>query len=134
MMSSVSQAKRAGRTILVVDDEPAILDLVQRILKHAGYNVITSRSGDRAWDVIERGKPKIDLVLTDIVMPGSMDGLILASEIRQKYNNLPVLFMTGALPESDEYAAEMAGKKVLLRKPFSAKALIEFIDSHLGES
>jgi CheY-like chemotaxis protein len=46
-------------------------------------------------------------VLTDIVMPGSMDGLTLAGKIRQNYNNLPVLFMTGALPESDEYAAEM---------------------------
>ena len=134
MTSSVSQAKMAGRTILVVDDEPAILDLVQRVLKHAGYNVITSPSGDRAWDVIERGQPEIDLVLTDIVMPGSIDGLTLADKIRQKYNKLPVLFMTGAVPESDEKAAAMAKKRLLLRKPFSPKALVGFIDSHFGES
>ena len=134
MTTSVSEAKRAGRTILVVDDEPAILDLVQRVLQRAGYNVITSRSGDRAWGVIERGQPKLDLVLTDIVMPGSMDGFTLAGNIRQKYNSLPVLFMTGALPESDEYAAELASKKLLLRKPFSLRQLIEFIEPHFGES
>ena len=133
-MSSLSQAKRAGRTILVVDDEPGILDLVQRVLKHANYNVVPSRSGDHAWGVIERGQPKVDLVLTDIVMPGSMDGFTLAKNTRRKYRKLPVLFMTGALPESDEKAAEMARERRLLRKPFSPKELLEFVDSHFGES
>jgi len=134
LMLPVSQAKRAGRTILVVDDEPAILDLIQRVLKNAGYNVITSRSGDRAWDVIERGQPEIDLVLTDIVMPGSMDGFTLAENAGRKYPQLPVLLMTGAVPESDEKAAAMTQKRLLLRKPFSPKQLVDFIDSHLGES
>jgi CheY-like chemotaxis protein len=134
MMLPVSQAKRAGRTILVVDDEPAILDLVQRVLQHAGYKVITSLSGDRAWDVVERGQPKVDLVLTDIVMPGSMDGFTFADNARRKYAKLSVLFMTGAVPESDEKAAALIKKRLLLRKPFSPKALVEFIDSHFGES
>ena len=133
-MSSLTQAKRAGRTILVVDDEGAILVLVQRVLKHANYHVITSRSGDQAWGVIERGQPKVDLVLTDIVMPGSMDGFTLADNTRRKYRKLRVLFMTGALPESDEKAAEMARERRLLRKPFTPKQLLEFVDSHLGES
>ena len=133
MMLSVSQAKRADRTILVVDDEPAILDLVQRVLRHAGYNAITSRSGDRAWDVIDRGQPKVNLVLTDIVMPESMDGFTLAEKARRKYPKLPILFMTGAVPECDEKAAART-KKGLLRKPFYPKALVEFIDSHFGES
>jgi DNA-binding response OmpR family regulator len=134
LMLPVSQAKRAGRTILVVDDEPAILDLIQRVLKNAGYNVITSRSGDRAWEVIKQGQPKIDLVLTDIVMPGSMDGFTLAENARRKYTKLPVVFMTGAVPESDEKTAAMIKKRLLLRKPFSPKVLVEFIDSHLRES
>ena len=134
MMSSVSQAKRAGRTILVVDDEPGILNLIQRVLKNVGYNVITSRSGDRAWEVFKQGQTKIDLVLTDMVMPGSMDGFTLADNARRKYAKLPVLFMTGAVPESDEKAAAMIKKRLLLRKPFSPKELVEFIDSHLGES
>jgi DNA-binding response OmpR family regulator len=72
-------------------------------------------------------------VLTDIVMPGSIDGRALAGKIRQGDRKLPVLFMTGALPEKDEYAAQMAAKKLLLRKPFSPGELLEFIDSHFGE-
>jgi CheY-like chemotaxis protein len=127
-------SQRTGRTMLVVDDEPGILDLIHRVLRHAGYNVITSRSGDDAWEVIERSQPELDLVLTDIVMPGSMDGFTLADNASRKFPQLPVLLMTGAVPENDHKAAAMAGKRLLLRKPFSTKALVEFIDSHLGES
>jgi DNA-binding response OmpR family regulator len=125
------QAKKAGHRILVVDDDPPILHAVRRILEQADYVVLTSPSGDHAWHVIELGSARVDLVLTDIVMPGSLDGLALAAKVRQRELKLLVLFMTGALPEDDESAAEMAKKGLMLRKPFSPKQLVEFIDSHL---
>jgi len=123
----------ADWTILVVDDEPGILELIRRVLKEANYMVIPSRGGDDAWGVMERGLPSIDLVLTDIVMPGPIDGIVLANKIRKKYSNLSVLFMTGSLPERDKFAAGMDRDRRLLRKPFSPKELLEFIDSHLGK-
>ncbi|PWT81960.1 MAG: hypothetical protein C5B58_09015 [Acidobacteria bacterium] len=123
----------AGWTILVVDDEPGILELIRRVLKHANYAVIASRSGDDAWDFIEQGRTSVDLVLTDIVMPGPIDGIVLASKIRQKYRNLSVSFMTGSLPERDKLATGMGRDKRLLTKPFSPKELLEFVDSHLGK-
>jgi CheY-like chemotaxis protein len=61
-------SQSADWTILVVDDEPGILEVIRRVLKHVNYNVIPSRSGDDAWDILERNRPSIDLVLTDIVM------------------------------------------------------------------
>jgi CheY-like chemotaxis protein len=128
--SSPIEAKRGGRTILVVDDEPMILTCVQRVLEEANYNVITSASGNQAWEIIEGGKLKIDMVLTDIVMPGSIDGFNLAAKIRRRDLRLPVLFITGALPEDDESAAQLAREKLLLRKPFLPKQLVEFLDSH----
>jgi DNA-binding response OmpR family regulator len=128
------QAEKAGYTILVVDDDAPILDCVRRILEQANYVVLTSPSGDHARNVIARGDVRLDLVLTDIVMPGSIDGLALAAKIRQREVKLPVVFMTGALPEDDEYLAEITRKKLLLRKPFSAKQLVEFIDSHFNEN
>jgi DNA-binding response OmpR family regulator len=128
------QAKRPARTILVVDDDAPILHCVRRILEQANYVVLTSPSGDHAWNVIARGDVRLDFVLTDIVMPGSIDGLALAAKIRQREVKLPVVFMTGALPEDDEYLAEITRKKLLLRKPFSAKQLVEFIDSHFNEN
>ena len=128
------QAKRPARTILVVDDDAPILHCVRRILEQANYVVLTSPSGDHAWNVIARGDVRVDFVLTDIVMPGSIDGLALAAKIRQREVKLPVVFMTGALTEDDEYLAEITRKKLLLRKPFSAKQLVEFIDSHFNEN
>src|ERR1700693_154838 len=125
------QAEKAGYTILVVDDHPTILQAGRRMLEQADYVVLTSLSGDHAWNVIKRGHARVDLVLTDIVMPGSLDGFALAAKVRQGGLKLPVLFMTGALPEDDESAAEMAKKGLMLRKPFSPKQLLEFIDSHL---
>jgi DNA-binding response OmpR family regulator len=128
------QVKRPGRTILVVDDDAPILDCVRRILEQVNYVVLTSPSGDHAWNVIARGDVRLDFVLTDIVMPGSIDGLALAAKIRQREVKLPVLFMTGALPEDDEYLAEITREKLVLRKPFSPKQLVEFIDSHINQN
>ena len=128
------QAKRPARTILVVDDDAPILHCVRRILEQGNYVVLTSPSGDHAWNVIARGNVRLDFVLTDIVMPGSIDGLALAAKIRQREVKLPVAFMTGALPEDDEYLAEITREKLLLRKPFSPKQLVEFIDSHFDEN
>jgi CheY-like chemotaxis protein len=123
------QAKRAGRTILVVDDDAPILHCIRRILEQVNYVVLTSRSGDHAWSVIERGDASADLVLADIVMPGSIDGLSLAAKIRQREPELRVLFMTGAVLEDSEYLADITRKKLVLRKPFFPKELIDFIDS-----
>jgi CheY-like chemotaxis protein len=128
------QAERTGQTILVVDDDPPILYCVRRILEQAGYFVLTSQSGDHAWNVIERDEAKVDLVLTDIVMAGSIDGLTLAAKIRQREAKLPVLFITGSLSEDDAYAAAIAREKLLLRKPFLPKQLVEFIDSHIAQN
>ena len=132
--SSTIRGERGGRTILVVDDEPGILQYIRRVLEHGNHTVLTSRSGEHAWNVVQRSQAKLDLVLTDIIMPGSIDGPTLAARIERRYKKLPVLFMTGALPENDEQAVVMTRKGRLLRKPFSAQQLVKFIDSHFWES
>jgi CheY-like chemotaxis protein len=132
MPSSRMEAKRTDRRILVVDDDAAILHCVRRILEQASYVVLTSQSGDHAWKVIERDQARVDLVLTDIVMPGSIDGLTLAAKIRQREVKIPVLFITGSLSEDEDYTAAIARKKLLLRKPFFPQQLVEFIDSHFA--
>jgi DNA-binding response OmpR family regulator len=121
------------RTILIVDDEAPILECIRRILEQANYIVLTSPSGDHALDIVARPGASVDLVLTDIVMPGSIDGRALAAKMGQRDVKLPVLFMTGAFPEDEEYLAEIAKTNLLLRKPFSPKELVEFIDWHLAE-
>jgi CheY-like chemotaxis protein len=60
--------------IIVVDDESDILQYIREILRHVNYEVITATSGDQAWNLFEEHQPEIDMVLTDVVMPGSHIG------------------------------------------------------------
>jgi CheY-like chemotaxis protein len=117
--------------ILVADDEPFILQYIERVMQLANYRVITANTADDALIMLERRKAEIELVLTDIVMPGCMDGLELAEKIHQRTPGLPVLFMTGALPESDPRAAAMFEKQLLLRKPFFPRQLLEFVGARM---
>jgi CheY-like chemotaxis protein len=117
--------------IIVVDDEPDILQYIREILRHVNYEVITATSGDQAWTLFEEHQPEIDMVLTDVVMPGSIDGLELAAKIHQVDPSLPVLLVTGALPEGDARAVGIVEKELLLRKPFSPKQLIGLVEARI---
>jgi DNA-binding response OmpR family regulator len=97
----------------------------------ADFDVITSTSVEEAWAILERRQPEVELVLSDIVMPGSIDGPELAEKIHQLDPDLPVLFISGALSAVDPRTAKMAEEQLLLRKPFNPKQLIDFVRAHL---
>ena len=86
-LSSTIRGKRGGRRILVVDDEPGILQYLRRVLEHGNHTVLTSRSGEHASGVLQRSQAKLDLVLTDIIMPGSIDGPTLARRLSEDIRN-----------------------------------------------
>jgi two-component system, response regulator PdtaR len=117
--------------ILVADDEPFILQYIKRVLQLANYDVVTANSIEEAWSILERRQPEVELVLSDIIMPGSIDGLELAERVHQLDPDLPVLFISGALSEVDPRTAEIAEKQLLLRKPFYPKQLVDFVRTHL---
>jgi CheY-like chemotaxis protein len=117
--------------ILVADDEPSILQYIEHVLRVANYRVITATAVEEAWKIVQRQQTEIELVLTDIVMPGSIDGQDLAKRIQQLDPALPVVFITGALSETDERAAMMVEKQLLLRKPFFPQQLIDFVGAQL---
>jgi CheY-like chemotaxis protein len=115
--------------ILVADDEPSILQYIEHVLQLADYRVVTATTVEEAWKILQRQQTEIELVLTDIVMPGSIDGQKLAERIHQLDPGLRVSFITGALSETD--AALMVEKQLLLRKPFFPKELIDFVGAQL---
>ena len=119
-----------GRTVLVVDDDPFILRYIQKALWMAKYNVRTADSEDQALVVLR--EQQIDLVLTDIVMADS-NGFHLAARIGECNSALPVLFMTGAPPETDQYAQELSQAGLLLRKPFGPQQLWDFLAAALSK-
>jgi CheY-like chemotaxis protein len=116
--------------ILVADDEPFVLQYIEHVLQLANYRVITTTTVEEAWKILKRLQPEIALVLSDIVMPGSVDGVELAERIHRLDPDLPVLFVTGALSEPDPRAATIE-KQLLLRKPFFPKQLVDFVGAQL---
>jgi DNA-binding response OmpR family regulator len=118
--------------ILVVDDEPFIVRYVQQVLQRANYRVLTATNAEEAWSIFVYRRVKIGLLLTDIVMPGPMDGLELAAKIRKTEPTLPILFMTGGIPGSDPRSVEITEEGLLLRKPFLPKQLLDFVGARLG--
>jgi DNA-binding NtrC family response regulator len=117
--------------ILVADDEPSILQYIEHVLQVANCRVITAATVEEAWKIVQRRQGEIELVLTDIVMPGSIDGEDLAKRIHQLDPALPVVFITGALSETDDRAAMMEERQLLLRKPFFPQQLIDFVGAQL---
>ncbi|HWO33288.1 MAG TPA: response regulator [Candidatus Acidoferrum sp.] len=113
--------------ILVVDDEPFIVQYVRRVLEHSNYGVVTATNAEQAWAFFEQRQVRISLLLTDIVMPGLIDGLDLAAKIRKVEPAFPILFLSGAIPDGDPRAAGIMEKCLLLRKPFFPKELLDFV-------
>jgi PAS domain S-box-containing protein len=109
------------QTVLVVDDNVDVAEVTSSLFEHLGYETIYRDSAEAALKLLEAGT-KIDLVFSDIVMPGTIDGVGLAREIGSRYPNLPVALTTGY---SD--AAIAPPNLRILRKPFDAEALKEFI-------
>jgi two-component system nitrogen regulation response regulator NtrX len=81
-------------TILVVDDEPAIRDLVSGLLEDEGYTVRSAPDGLAAVEAVEQDMP--NLILTDLYMPG-LDGLGLIAQLRHKWSRLPIVVLSAAI-------------------------------------
>jgi two-component system cell cycle sensor histidine kinase/response regulator CckA len=110
------------RTILVVDDEQEILNFVQSALNRVGFEVIQAQSGDMALEMFEKLQTRIDLLLTDVVMPG-MSGPMLVDRLLAMQPSLPVLFMSGYDDRQVVQRYVLKEGFALLPKPFSLDAL-----------
>jgi two-component system, cell cycle sensor histidine kinase and response regulator CckA len=117
--------------VLVIDDEPFILEYVRKVLHQIGYTTLIAESGDQGLAMFEERRTEIDLVLTDIVMPDSIDGLEVATRIQRIDPAVPVLFITGAVLEDDPHLLSLMNGGILLRKPFFPDQLIRFVENQV---
>ena len=108
--------------ILVVDDEAAVNRLVSRYLTHIGYRVLEACSGEEALALVRRRRPRIDLVLSDVVMP-EMDGVALAARLLAQCPGPSVILMTGQLPEEIERLNVNGQIVPVVRKPLNLDEL-----------
>ncbi|MBL8639092.1 MAG: response regulator [Alphaproteobacteria bacterium] len=106
--------------ILLVEDEDAVRNFSTRALKNKGYEVVTAEDGESGWDVFQNLDQPIDLLITDVMMPGK-DGPTLAREIREKVPTLKIIFISGY---TEERLKDTMGENIFfLPKPFTLKDL-----------
>lgn len=117
--------------ILVVDDDPKIVDLVRAYLQRAGYDVITAGDGDVALQIVERTTPS--LIVLDVMLPG-LDGLLLTRYLRDTHNRVPILMMSARGRVDDRIRGLVEGADDYLAKPFSPAELVERVNAILRRS
>jgi PAS domain S-box-containing protein len=115
-------AAGGGQTVLLVEDNESVRKLTSRRLKELGYRVVEAEDGEVALQAIEQGLA-FDLLLTDIVMPGALDGVALAAEARARRPDVKVLYTSGYVDPGRMEEAETPGGIELLRKPSSLAEL-----------
>jgi CheY-like chemotaxis protein len=120
-------------TVLVVEDEEAVRHLVCRVLRTKGYRVLEAAHAEAALQVSASTAEPLDLLITDMVMPG-MSGTGLAAQLAAARPGLRILFITGYAPEAIERRGELADAGGLLEKPFSADQLARKVRDVLAAS
>jgi len=113
---------RGSETILLVDDEEGVRKLVNAILQSHGYTVIEAASGPAALSAFEKNAHKIDLVLTDVVMP-QMNGFELGEQLAQASPDVRILYMSGY--RDNPIGGHDRGSRPFLHKPFTPDTLLE---------
>ena len=115
----------APAVIVVVDDEQIMLSVMKRVLEGAGYTVLGAEDGEHALSVMQDYHARVDLVVSDVVMP-KMDGLDLVAFLHGAYPNLPALLVSGKTQFVVDNRHRMDDDTRFLAKPFTPN---EFLDS-----
>jgi DNA-binding response OmpR family regulator len=109
-----------AKKILVIDDEPKIVEICRDYLKADGYEVVSAADGPNGLAAIRREKP--DLIVLDLMLPG-MDGLDLCRQLRRE-SNVPVIMLTARVDEADKLVGLELGADDYITKPFSPRELV----------
>ncbi len=127
------KTSRGSETILVVEDEPSVREMVSLMLASSGYRVLTADSGVAALEVWRKDSDCIDLLLTDMVMPHGMSGIDLAERLWQENPKLKVVFTSGYSHEIALTKGLTGGKSVFLQKPYASLKLNRMVRDLLDE-
>jgi two-component system, cell cycle sensor histidine kinase and response regulator CckA len=128
----VAPVRATGQTVLLVEDDPAVRHMTSRVLQEYGFGVVEASGGHQALGVIERSEGSIDLLLTDVILPG-MDGAELARRATELQPRLGVLFVSGYTDEEIVRRGLLDAGRPFLQKPFTPEALVAQLTEVLRE-
>ena len=121
------------KTVLVVDDDASVRRVAAKVLFLGGYRVMEAGSGAEAVDVVEEAGGRIDLLLTDVVMPGT-NGRELAEALLGRYPDIRVLFMSGYTEDEVILQGVRVAEVNFISKPFSVESLRQTVARLLEDS
>jgi two-component system, cell cycle sensor histidine kinase and response regulator CckA len=121
-------------TILVVEDEVSLRRLVARILENLGYRALAAGTGAEALETLAASGGSVDLLLTDVVLPGAMQGNDVAEALLSSRPDLPVLYMSGYARKAIVHAGRLDEGINLLEKPFTPEALATMVRAVLDRA
>jgi PAS domain S-box-containing protein len=128
-MPEIDAPRSQRPMVLIVDDSAEVAEVTSSLFEHLGYETVYRDSAEAALKLLEEGA-KLDLVFSDIVMPGTIDGVGLASEVRAHYPHLPVILTTGYSDAAQAVPPDLR----ILRKPFDTEALRSSIQDTMQAS
>ena len=120
------------KRIVVADDDPGVIDVLQANLEAEGYKVLVARDGDEAWQIISTGPP--DLAVLDVMMPGR-DGLDVLGEMRRapETATTPVVLLSAKATDDEIWAGWQAGANYYMTKPFRIDELLHYLTYLTGQ-
>jgi two-component system cell cycle sensor histidine kinase/response regulator CckA len=125
---------RGHETVVVVEDEAALRSLIERILDGAGYTTLSFGSSDEALAAFGQGECSADMLLTDVMLPGALQGHDLARTVRAARPDLPVLYISGYSRDALVHAGRLDEGVNLLEKPFTPETLATMVRTVLDQS
>lgn len=131
--STAQPRSSCGETILVVEDNADVRKVTVRMLKDLGYDVLQAENGKGALSLLAAERP-IDLILTDVVLPGCMSGPDIAVHAQNGFGNVKVVFMSGYALEMISNQNRPGSDVILLKKPFRKRDLAQKVSEALAQS
>jgi two-component system cell cycle sensor histidine kinase/response regulator CckA len=131
---TVEVPARGDETILVVEDEAPVRQLVARVLGGLGYRVMVAGTGAEALRTYQEAGLRFDLLLTDVVLPGGMQGTDLARELLARAPDLPVLYISGYARDAIVHSGRLDAGVNFLEKPFTPDALAAKVRTVLNQA
>jgi DNA-binding response OmpR family regulator len=128
--SSAATRSKAAKRILLVDDDPEIVESMKAVLESRGYEILVARDGNQGLVMAEQETP--DLVVLDMMMPKRSGFLVLEKLRRGNPNPVRVIMVTANEGSRHKAYAEMLGVDDYIRKPFAMDRLLESVDRLLG--
>ncbi|MBN1993105.1 MAG: response regulator [Anaerolineae bacterium] len=120
---ALAQSQKGTETILLVEDDDMVRELARQALRQDGYQILEARNGREALKVCEQANQTIHLLLTDVVMPGGLNGHDVAQHLRAIHPEIKVLYMSGYVDEAIAQYGILDAGATFLQKPFSPVAL-----------